>query len=79
MMEYLQTDWAAMTLNDWIGTIVTVVIFVLMIWAYVYTFHPKNKDIGPYHQEEDAHGNDQASPIIKRHRSPVGMEVFQHD
>jgi len=44
MMEYLQTDWAAMTLNDWIGTIVTVVIFILMIWAYVYTFHPKNKD-----------------------------------
>jgi len=44
MMEYLQTDWAAMTLNDWIGTIVTVVIFVLMIWAYVYTFHPKNKE-----------------------------------
>ncbi|MFW2373671.1 MAG: cbb3-type cytochrome oxidase subunit 3 [Gammaproteobacteria bacterium] len=44
MMEYLQTDWAAMTLNDWIGTIVTVVIFILMIWAYVYTFHPKNKE-----------------------------------
>lgn len=44
MMEYFQTDWAAMTLNDWIGTIVTVVIFILMIWAYVYTFHPKNKE-----------------------------------
>ena len=44
MMEYLQTDWAAMTLNDWIGPIVTVVIFILMIWAYVYTFHPKNKE-----------------------------------
>ncbi len=44
MMDYLQTDWAAMTLNDWIGTIVTVVIFILMIWAYVYTFHPKNKE-----------------------------------
>lgn len=44
MMDYLQTDWAAMTLNDWIGTIVTVVIFILMVWAYVYTFHPKNKE-----------------------------------
>ncbi len=44
MMEYLQTDWAAMTLNDWIGTIVTVAVFFLMIWAYVYTFHPKNKE-----------------------------------
>ena len=42
--EYLHTDWASMTLNDWIGTIVTVGIFFLMIWAYVYTFHPKNKE-----------------------------------
>ena len=44
MMEYLHTDWASMTLNNWIGTIVTVIIFCLMIWAYVYTFHPKNKE-----------------------------------
>ena len=44
MLEYFHTDWAAMTLSDWIGTIVTVGIFFLMIWAYVYTFHPKNKE-----------------------------------
>lgn len=44
MNEYLHTDWSAMTLNDWIGTIVTVVIFCLMIWAYVWVFHPKNKE-----------------------------------
>lgn len=43
MSEYFHTDWAAMTLHDWIGTILTVGIFLLMIWAYVHTFHPKNK------------------------------------
>ena len=43
-MEYFYTDWANMTLNDWIGLITTVIIFGLMIWAYVYVFHPKNKD-----------------------------------
>jgi len=43
-MDFFNTDWAAMTFNDWIGTIVTVAIFFLMIWAYVYAFHPKNKE-----------------------------------
>jgi cytochrome c oxidase cbb3-type subunit 4 len=43
-MDYFKTDWAAMTLNDWIGMILTVVIFLLMVWAYVHVFHPKNKD-----------------------------------
>jgi cytochrome c oxidase cbb3-type subunit 4 len=44
MLEYFETDWAAMTLNDWAGLIITVGVFFLMIWAYVYTFHPKNKE-----------------------------------
>jgi cytochrome c oxidase cbb3-type subunit 4 len=44
LKEYFQTDWAAMTLSDWIGTIVTVGIFLLMIWAYVFVLNPKNKD-----------------------------------
>ncbi len=43
-MDILQTDWAAMTLNDWAGLIITVGIFFLMIWAYVHTFNPKNKE-----------------------------------
>jgi len=43
-MEYFHTDWAAMTLSDWVGLIVTVGITLLMIWAYVFVFHPKNKD-----------------------------------
>jgi cytochrome c oxidase cbb3-type subunit IV len=42
--DYLQTDWQAMTTNDWIGTILTVVIFLLMVGAYFYVFRPKNRD-----------------------------------
>jgi len=43
-MDIFNTDWAAMTLNDWAGLIITLGVFFLMIWAYVYTFNPKNKD-----------------------------------
>lgn len=32
-----------MTLHDWIGLVMTVAAFFLMIWAYVHVFHPKNK------------------------------------
>ena len=44
LKQYFQTDWAAMTLSDWIGTIVTIGIFFLMIWAYVFVLNPKNKE-----------------------------------
>ena len=44
MMDILQTDWAAMTLNDWAGLIITLGVFFLMVWAYVSTFNPKNKE-----------------------------------
>ena len=43
-MEFFNTDWAAMSINDWIGTIVTLLVCAGMIWAYVYSFHPKNKE-----------------------------------
>ena len=43
-MDILHTDWAAMTLNDWAGLIITIGVFFLMIWAYVSTFNPKNKE-----------------------------------
>ena len=43
LAEYFHTDWAAMTSNDWIGTILTVVIFLLMVVAYVYALRPKNR------------------------------------
>ena len=44
LLEYFDTDWQAMTLNDWIGTILTVVIFLLMIVAYFQVFRPKNRE-----------------------------------
>jgi len=30
LTEYFHTDWEAMTTNDWIGLIITVVVFLLM-------------------------------------------------
>jgi len=33
-----------MTLTDWVGTILTVVIFLLMIWVYFYALRPKNRE-----------------------------------
>jgi cytochrome c oxidase cbb3-type subunit 4 len=33
-----------MTASDWAGTILTVVIFVLMVVAYFQVFRPKNRD-----------------------------------
>jgi cytochrome c oxidase cbb3-type subunit 4 len=44
LAEYFHTDWEAMTTNDWIGTILTVVIFLLMVVAYFQVFRPKNRD-----------------------------------
>ncbi|TCT21400.1 cbb3-type cytochrome c oxidase subunit 3 [Thiobaca trueperi] len=44
LVEYFQTNWQAMTVNDWIGTILTVVIFLLMILAYFHVFRPKNRE-----------------------------------
>ena len=33
-----------MTRNDWIGTILTVVVFLLMVGVYVIVLRPKNRD-----------------------------------
>lgn len=44
LAEYFETDWHAMTATDWVGTILTVVIFVLMVVAYFQVFRPKNRD-----------------------------------
>lgn len=43
-MGYFHTDWEAMTTTDWVGTILTVVIFLLMVGLYVYVLRPKNRD-----------------------------------
>jgi len=44
LMDYLHTDWAAMTRNDWLGVFFTVAAFVAMIVVYVLVFNPRNKD-----------------------------------
>ncbi|SCZ60917.1 cbb3-type cytochrome oxidase subunit 3 [Thiohalomonas denitrificans] len=42
--EYFHTDWASLTVHDWIGLIITVIVFLLMVGLYVWVFHPKNKE-----------------------------------
>jgi cytochrome c oxidase cbb3-type subunit 4 len=42
--DYLATNWSAMTASDWVGTILTVIIFFLMLGMYIWVLRPKNKD-----------------------------------
>ncbi len=44
LKEYLHTDWAAMTLNDWIGTIITVGAFLAILGMTIHVFRPSNKE-----------------------------------
>ena len=44
IQEYFHTDWGAMTGTDWLGMVMTVVIFVLMFGLYFWVLHPKNKE-----------------------------------
>jgi len=44
LQEYFQTDWEAMTTTDWVGTILTVVVFLLMVGLYVYVLRPKSRE-----------------------------------
>jgi cytochrome c oxidase cbb3-type subunit IV len=44
LRDYFHTDWQAMTTSDWVGTILTVVIFLLMVGLYVHVLRPKNRD-----------------------------------
>ena len=44
LKDFFYTDWAAMTTNDWVGTILTLVIFLLMVGLYIYVLHPKNRE-----------------------------------
>jgi cytochrome c oxidase cbb3-type subunit 4 len=41
--EHYNKDWSAMTVQDWFGLGVTIVVFLIMIALYVYVFHPSNK------------------------------------
>lgn len=44
LKDYFATDFQAMTTNDWVGTILTVVVFLLMLGLYVYVLRPKKRD-----------------------------------
>lgn len=44
LLDYLHTDWAAMSTNDWLGVFFTVAAFLAMIVVYVLVFNPRNKD-----------------------------------
>ena len=44
LQEYFHTNWSEMTGTDWFGLVFTVVIFLLMLAAYIWVFNPKNKD-----------------------------------
>ena len=44
LINHFSTDWSRMTLNDWIGTMATVIVFLLMAVAYIYVFRAKNRD-----------------------------------
>ncbi len=43
LKDYFHTDWEAMTATDWVGTILTVVIFLLMVGLYAYVLRPKTR------------------------------------
>lgn len=42
--EYFHTDWAAMTFHDWLGLLITLFVFVLMVVVYLWVFNPANKE-----------------------------------
>ncbi|NOZ53590.1 MAG: cbb3-type cytochrome c oxidase subunit 3 [Gammaproteobacteria bacterium] len=42
--QYFYTDWNAMTWHDWVGLIITVVVFFAMVAVFIYVFHPSNKN-----------------------------------
>ncbi|MCU7933592.1 MAG: cbb3-type cytochrome c oxidase subunit 3 [Candidatus Thiodiazotropha sp. (ex Dulcina madagascariensis)] len=44
LKEYFHTDWGAMTTNDWVGLVMTVATFLLMIGVYFYALRPKNRE-----------------------------------
>lgn len=44
LQEYFSTDWSSMTGADWFGTILTVVVFILMVIVYFWALNPKNKN-----------------------------------
>ncbi len=44
LTAHFSTDWSAMTGSDWAGMTMNVLIFLLMLAAYIYAFKPGNKE-----------------------------------
>lgn len=44
LKEYFHTDWDAMTVSDWVGLVLTVVVFLLFVGLYFYVLRPKNRE-----------------------------------
>jgi cytochrome c oxidase cbb3-type subunit 4 len=44
LQDYFHTDWGAMTLHDWLGLGITIVVFAIMLALYLYIFNPANKE-----------------------------------
>ena len=44
LSEYFHTDWAAMTLSDWMGLVMTFITFFMMIALYWYVFNPAHRE-----------------------------------
>jgi len=44
LQEYFHTDWSSMTGTDWFGLVLTVVVFLVLLVAYVWVLNPKNKE-----------------------------------
>ena len=44
LREHFHTEWTALTVADWIGLIMTLVVFVVMVALYIFVFLPSNKD-----------------------------------
>lgn len=40
--SYFHTDWAALTTQDWVGLLLTVVIFIALAVTFFYALRPKN-------------------------------------
>jgi cbb3-type cytochrome oxidase subunit 3 len=41
--EYLNTDWASMTTQDWVGLIITVVVFFGMLITFALALRPSKR------------------------------------
>ena len=44
LRDYFVTDWSAMTAQDWVGLVLTVLVFLLMVGLYFYVWRPKNRE-----------------------------------